>query len=439
MSTTCHLVAVTPDHGAVITIQTRAGWLLPSVERLRMEEALAPVELMLRELSTRAEVVHLAPLPRTTEGPLSQGYALAVVTGQLRSNRVEFTPREALESTPPLLRAQRTALETALRRLRQPEADFDTDVAMTAALDWAAEQIFERCGATVVSAARHRCMRYECVIRLDTTGGPMYLKGGRTRVEDEGVLTERLWRLAPSHLPRTVAIDRAAHRWVYQALAGEPLKGPLLTNENLTLAVTTLAALQRPAMHDRAVHDCLRARELRACDLLREVDACVRAAGLDPGTWSPVANHLARACAELDDLDPPMTLVLSDFWSGNILRTPRGIGFIDLERSYWSYPILPLWRLIHDLTRRSRAPDGFRGAIEEAFTTAWSDLIPAAALRALVTHLPMLGTLFALLLASRELDLEEQALGEPLTPASRLERLTSHLSPFIPAGARRSD
>jgi hypothetical protein len=354
-----------------------------------------------------------------------------------------LAPTCVLDATPALLPVQRTAVGLGLRRLQRPEAPFDTDATVAAALAWAREQMCEGYGATLTAVARHRCMRYECVMRLDTTHGPMYLKGGQARVDDEGALTELLWTIAPSHVPRTVAIDRNAHRWLYRALEGEPLRGALLTNVNLAEAVTTLAALQIRTMHDPAVRGHLRHREMTAVDLLREVDACVRQAltatalavpppaGLDGETWNAAVEILARECEAIDRLRLPLTLVLSDFWTRNILRVSERIGFIDLERSYWSYPILPLWRLLDDLARRSHAPEGYRATIEHAFIAAWESIIALPDLRALVGQLPTLGKLFALLLASHELDLEEQALGLTLPPAYRLGRLGPHISSVL--------
>jgi hypothetical protein len=71
--------------------------------------------------------------------------------------------------------------------------------------------------------------------------------------------------------------------------------------------------------------------------------------------------------------------------------------------------------------------------ITRVFATAWRDIIPPDRMDALIVDLPLLGTLFGLLLASRDLDLDEQSLGSALSPDYRAQRLAPHVRQVLKA------
>lgn len=430
----CHVVALSHSHDSILTIETQAGWLLPYFEGPSLPALLAPLETMLDGLTSRANIVHVAPLSREPSAIVQQCYALVCVGGPLRSDNVVLRSRHILSTGHALLPVQRNAVATALARLQSPQATFDTDVAVIAALDWAERRIAEQYGARLLATARHRCMRHDYVVRFETTAGTMYFKGGRGRIDDEAELTQMLWRLEPTQFPETVAIDRVHHRWLYRGLEGGPLTGSLLTKETVSTAVTALAVLQRRVMHEPAIRDLLRHRRMTARALLGRAEDSVRRAtssernpAFDVDSWNAAVTIAAARCDAIDVWGLPMTLVLSDFWTQNTLWTPSGIGFIDVEHSYWSYPIISMCRFIHDVTRRPGMEHEARRLIMRAFADAWHDIIPSTRMEALIAQLPLLGALFGLLLASRDLDLDERALGSALAPDYRAQRLAPHM------------
>jgi hypothetical protein len=71
--------------------------------------------------------------------------------------------------------------------------------------------------------------------------------------------------------------------------------------------------------------------------------------------------------------------------------------------------------------------EGVRFVITRAFAAAWRDIIPPDRMNASIVQLPLLGALFGLLLASRDLDLDEQSLGSALSPDYRAQRLAPHV------------
>jgi hypothetical protein len=136
---------------------------------------------------------------------------------------------------------------------------------------------------------------------------------------------------------------------------------------------------------------------------------------------------MLSVCVAFDGLQLPLTLVLSDFWTRNILRTSDGIGFIDVGDSYWSSPILPLWRFINDVETRLESSERVRESIEHSFVSAWADVVAPADMYAGLARLPFLGALFTILLVAEGINLEERALGGNASPDFRAAVLTPYL------------
>ena len=428
----CHVVAVTHDLSSVLTFPTAAGWFLPYVESNVLPGVLDSVQTMLQGWTHTSTIVHTAPL---TLGPSlpREAYCVALVETPRPAAAVKAIPLSVLRNTHPLLPIQREAVVTSLARLREPRAPFDSIRHVSAALAWAEQQIGELTGARVLSTSRFRCGRHEYVVGLETTAGPMYFKGGPERVADEATLTDFLSHLRPRHFPQTLAIDRANERWLYRALEGESLNGCELTVALIAEAARALASLQKAVLGDAETRAHLRERCLSAVAMCHRADLQIRRArqGLTMeapevvsaySKWDRGMDRILETCKRLDDLQLPMTLVLSDFWTTNILRTPEGIGFIDVGSSYWGLPALPLWRFINDVEQRF-AGNGARAAIEHAFATEWADLIAPSDMHACFSRLPLLWGLFTILLVSEEWDLDERALDAAACTDYRAMRL----------------
>jgi hypothetical protein len=121
--------------------------------------------------------------------------------------------------------------------------------------------------------------------------------------------------------------------------------------------------------------------------------------------------------------------VLSDFWSRNILVTRGGIGFIDLEESYWSNPWLPLWRLLHEADQALTPAGRARPVAMEAYVSEWADTIAPETMRRAGAQLPILGRLFSVLLVQRDLRAVQRDADQAL-PAWYLRRT---FQPYVQA------
>jgi hypothetical protein len=428
-----HVIATTPDLASTLVIETAAGWLLPWLDDNPKVELPKQIERMLRPLVSTFDVVHEAPLPDVASAQdIVQGYCAVVADGPPLSAHVTFVANSDLEVRPAVLMFQRQAWSLALERLRAPVADFDSATKVMDALAWIERQVTARAEGRVLSMTRHRCSRHEYVVRLESTVGTMYFKGGTERVADEGVLTALLHALDARVVPQTLALDVAAGRWIYRELPGKLLSESMLTMDAVTEIVRVLARLQKRAVASPSVCGHLAARRLTAVDLFEAADRTLRTTfGHDfdsangahdvheiarvAASWRSSRDALLERCITIDRLNIPCSLVLSDFWSRNILQTQEGVGFIDLERCYWSYPFLPLWRFTSEVERTLKTGGVARAQVESAFVAAWSDVVSPDDMRTALAELPLLGRLFNLQLISRELDLRERDLGTPLS------------------------
>ena len=422
-----HLIGVSPDLSRTLAIQTSAGWLLPWMDDNPRVGLPAQVHAILSPMVSTLYILHEAPLQdaRSTNQIL-QGYCAVLASGTILSKHVQFVANIDLLVMPSVLSLQREGWLLALQRLRAPVADFDCRARVAAALAWAECQVRSHTGADVLSMARHRCSRHEYVVRLETTKGRMYFKGGRERVADEGVLTHQVHGLHPSVVPETVALDLAAGRWIYRELPGSTLVGSTLTMSTALSVVPVLVELQKRAAQSSAVRQHLSTRCLSAVDLIELTDRIVRSEQINEG-WPSSLYTLVERCLAIDGLNLPSGLVLSDLWAHNILITPTGVGFIDLERSYWTLPFLSLWRFIQDVEGALQTGGVARTRIEAAFVSAWADVVNPRDMTTALNELPLLGRLFDLLLASRELDLRERDLGSPLPTGARATVLSRHV------------
>jgi Phosphotransferase enzyme family len=437
-----HIIAVTPDLARTLVIETAAGWLLPWFDDDPRVALPHQIESILRPLVSKADIVHEAPLPDVASAHgVVQGYCAIATVAPALSADATFLENSDLQVRPAVLGFQRKAWLWALHRLRAPTSDFDCWSQVTEALAWVERHVATRVGTRVVSMMRHRCSRNEYVVRLETMGGRMYFKGGSERVADEGGLTVLLHALDPTVVPETVALDVMAGRWIYRELPGTLLSESTLTMSTVTGVVSALARLQKLTVGATSVRDHLASRSVNAVDLFLAADGIVqstfgkcvngqqkadeRARLID--AWLSSRDALVERCLTVDRLKMPRCLVPSDFWPRNILTTPYGVGFIDLERCYWGYPFLPLWRYLHEVERALQPAERAGGQIESAFVTAWADVVAPQDMTAAFAELPLLGRLFDLLLASRELDSRERDLGSLLSKAFRADLLSRHV------------
>jgi hypothetical protein len=429
-----HVVGISTELTHALVFRTSTGTFLPCLTTSRVGLP-SVVEAMFAQLVATTDIVHWAPLPSNHDLPGSDWYCVALIAKPVPSRGVELVPTERLLTDGALPRSQRQALSIALSRLKSPVHPFDSATQVAQALAWAERLITGQCGNHVLGRSRLRCERYNYVVEYSTTEGLMYLKGGSDRIADEAVLADRLWSLRPRQLPETVAIDRTRHCWLYRAVPGQPLTREL-NAASAAAAARALASLQKETLDAPSVESHLFDRHLNAVDLLQRVDeivedACASIPSIPEDAypitaWRRSIQTIRKRCDAVDALALPKALVISDFWTGNILVTPDGFGFIDVGYSYWSYPFIPLWRLTRDVERRLRTGDAYT-VITRAFVDEWASAVPPERMLHALESFELLGRLFAVLMASLTSDLHQRGLGIELPAGYRAGYLASRV------------
>jgi hypothetical protein len=455
---TVHLVVTTSDLKGIITVEGVDGWHLPRVEASNQTSRLSLAALLRTTLDqlTPAELVCWSPLPAADGGLTHDQYCVAVARtatlNPIPCAKTFIVSREQLLADGMLSQVEQSAVRTAVSRLETPMAIFDSQPEVSEALAWGECAFAEVTGARVLTPTRYRNTRHDLVVRFEFGGDAAFLKAGPGRVPDEAVLTQHLWILRPHQFPETIALDRNRYRWLYRELRGTSLASSL-TRTNILAAVRAVASLQRETLTVSAIADHLAHRRRSVAELFHEVDAVVRhtwrsvppksADGMLLSAWNTVGEGIMRTCIELDSLGIPSALVLSDLSVENVLVTQHGIGFIDVGNSYWSHPILPMWRFIRDSELHLEPDDPRRGstmrqAIVETFTAVWANAVPPQSLRRAFDHLWLIGRLFSILMRSHGVDRYQEALGYELPAGYRASCLAGRVRSLLRSFAERS-
>jgi Phosphotransferase enzyme family len=197
-----------------------------------------------------------------------------------------------------------------------------------------------------------------CVLRAPTSAGDVYLKANAPSPAfvNEGVVMVTLARLFGDLVPAPLAVE-AERGWLVLDDFGEEL-GWDVPVEVVEDVARTFARLQVEAtahvgpllgagVHDRRL-DRLAAE---AAAWLPALEATGRLPGIDRATWlsedelaalAAAAPRLRAACAELDGLGVPPSLVHGDLHLANVARGPRGYLFFDWTDACVAHPFLDL-------------------------------------------------------------------------------------------------
>jgi phosphotransferase family enzyme len=237
---------------------------------------------------------------------------------------------------------------------------------------------------------------WAAVWRASTGGATWFVKENCPASAFEGALVERLGDLVPDHVVPVKAVDRATGRFLTPD-QGEPLGFGVEDLEVWRTIVRQYAELQRtlvdheadlrgvgvvtlaPAHSEELVRD--RAAALRALPVddpahlddegMRRLDECL--------------PSLRRAVESVRALGLPLTLNHNDLHGHNVfVGTGGALTFFDWGDAMLTDPtavvLVPMRNLADGL---SCAPDDPRlRSVADAWVEVWSDLVPAAELRA---------------------------------------------------------
>lgn len=235
---------------------------------------------------------------------------------------------------------------------------------------------------------------WSAVWRVTTAGSTSYLKQNCPGQSHEARLVSTLHGLAPDHVVPVVAAD-PSRDLLLTADLGPTLeaRGQSADVDVWCRVVADGAALQRRVVESDVD---LRLTVMAPCEASTYVaDAVGRLAALDwadPRRLAPdVAHRLGQLLPAVDrwadrveDLDLPLSLVHNDLHASNVVLGDGSLRFFDFGDAVVGDPLANLLIPLHTVQQELGAePDDPRlWRIADAALEVWSDLAPAAALRA---------------------------------------------------------
>jgi hypothetical protein len=253
------------------------------------------------------------------------------------------------------------------------------------ATDWIDERLAVNGARRTGPVEQPHLRPWATVLRVPTTGGPVWLKAAAPRTSSEVALYELLAREVPEHVLVPLAVD-VARGWLLLPDGGTRL-GDRVTSEDLAPALCEV--LPQYAELQRALAPSADAiLELGAPDMRPQVmpqrfeEAMEATAGL--AGRSDVHLRLAARrgdvsewCARLADAPGPISLDHNDLHAWNVL----GVGtfrFYDWGDSVVAHAFACMLLPLTDV--RNRADEDASLRLRDAYLEAWRDLAPHAEL-----------------------------------------------------------
>lgn len=239
------------------------------------------------------------------------------------------------------------------------------------------------------------------VLRVPYADRTLYFKAVQPLVAREPLVIEAVAAEHPDSVPQIVVSDRDRGWWLSADFGGS-----WVPPAERSGVLRTLAAIQRSFAKDTDALAAAGCPVLDADALAARVPALMAREQLwiEPGRaappgrtlsaaerlrWADFAVDLSDRCAELGELDLPLTLVHGDFHPNNAVRRGDG-GFVLFDWSFAavSYPLLDLGSWLHEEGSEAVAAQHLsayaQGWGEARIRTAWRAARPVAALMELL-------------------------------------------------------
>ena len=212
------------------------------------------------------------------------------------------------------------------------------------------------------------------VLRAPSGAGSAYLKAAAPIFPHEASITAALAARSPDAVPEVLDVE-PGENWLLMRDIG----GSLLGDEPAPAWGTGLAAAARlQRAWEGASGELLLAGAARRPlgDLAEQVPAIVERLGLGDRVerdqhraWRAAIPRLSAACARLEGVGVPETLVHGDLHPWNIARTPRGLVVFDWSDSAIGHPFVDL------VTTVIRTEDvAVRRRLADAYLSAWPEV-----------------------------------------------------------------
>jgi hypothetical protein len=253
---------------------------------------------------------------------------------------------------------------------------------------WIQQAISER-EVTFTGALRHlNAGGNFCLIRFATVRNPaVWLKAVGAPNTHEFGITAFLADNCPQYLPPILAMREDWHAWVMDEF-GSPLhsSSPLRDFEQ---AVRKLAHLQIELSDKSAELLGVHCSDHRTQTLDFHVDSLIayldeamhlqtstKVAKLSSARLETIRTLLHRACATLEELGIPESLMHSDISPGSILNDGKDCVFTDWCEACVGNPFITLEQFCEHVARNGGQSESWIPTLRKAYRSCWMDLLP---------------------------------------------------------------
>jgi len=224
---------------------------------------------------------------------------------------------------------------------------FDTTV------DWINAQLDRFSLAITGPIAQVRAWGISCVLRADTTAGPVYFRAVPAKSAHEPLLLQVLAERYPAHFPGVLAIDAARHWVLMREVKGRPLL-QVSDIKHWEEAIRGLAQIQIDFAKQTDSLLSWKCPDRRLDKLAAQIDPLFadkaalqrgQLGGLSEDEISllrALAPELKAMCAQLASYNIPHTLEHGDFHPSNIQVTDESHVYFDWGESSVAHPFFSL-------------------------------------------------------------------------------------------------
>jgi Phosphotransferase enzyme family len=253
------------------------------------------------------------------------------------------------------------------------------------ATQWIDEQLLELNYQRLCSVECIKNWCISCVLRVNTTGGNIYLKEASTLPLfcNEPVVTKELANIFPAHIPNVLSIDTRRH-WMLLSDFGEPVgrEAPIELQKEI---YQLLAQIQiKSVQHiDRLLSAGCLDRRLNCLatqvDILFNDEIALSQLQTDEiKQLQSFAPYLKDLCSQLASYNIPQTLVHGDLHLGNVAAYKDSYLIFDWTDSCISHPFFDI---IHLFFFRDKNKSSSAIKLQEEYLAQWTAYEPMSRLQ----------------------------------------------------------
>ncbi len=226
------------------------------------------------------------------------------------------------------------------------------------------------------------------LIRLETSGKPVWFKAANDAKWPEYEITKALSERSPRYFPKMLANRADWRAWLMEDI--ENRLDQMLELKKWKQAVTTLTDFQTElaGKTDYLLGiGCRDWRMARIADLvdpfIEKMDLLMRQQETSPppvlttNELVALGHALKNACNRMSSLGIPDSFSHGDFSAGNILADRDRCVLIDLAESYLGHPFLTFQYLLDGLHTYHPECDGWHEGLRKAYARPWLDFCSA--------------------------------------------------------------